>query len=104
MRSRWRTGGGALCHLRTGYCWRTLLAVIWTALVAQEGASNANGEAHAGAAAVVVQTWPLGDLIGVRQQYRTLKQDTYDHLQIPPQTGRFLFLLAISPITISTTR
>ena len=26
------------------YCWRTLLAVIWTALVAQEGASNANGE------------------------------------------------------------
>ena len=27
-----------------GYCWRTLLAVIWTALVAQEGASNANGE------------------------------------------------------------
>ena len=52
-----------------GYCWRTLLAVIWTALVAQEGASNANGEAHAGAAAVVVQTWPLGDSIGVRQQY-----------------------------------
>ena len=30
--------------LRVRYCWRTLLAVIWTALVAQEGASNANGE------------------------------------------------------------
>ena len=35
---------GVPSRLRTGYCWRTLLAVIWTALVAQEGASNANGE------------------------------------------------------------
>ena len=32
-----------------GYCWRTLLTVISPALVAQEEASNANGEAHVGA-------------------------------------------------------
>ena len=29
--------------------------------------------------AAVVQTWPLGDSIGVRQQYLTVKQDTPDH-------------------------
>ena len=33
-----------MARLTVGYCWRTLLTVIWTALVAQEGASNANGE------------------------------------------------------------
>ena len=32
-----------------GYCWQILHTVIWPDLVAQEGASNANGEAHVGA-------------------------------------------------------
>ena len=35
--------------------------------------------------AAVLQTWPLGDSIGVRQQYPALKQDTSDHLQTPPE-------------------
>ena len=54
--------------------------------------------------AAVLQTWPLGDSIGVRQQYPTLKQDTSDHLETPPQTGRFLFHLTVSPFTILPTR
>ena len=36
-------------RLRVGYCWRTLRPVICLPPVAQEGASNANGEAHVGA-------------------------------------------------------
>ena len=39
-------------------------AVIWTALVAQEGASNAMVRAHAGAAAVVVQLGHLAIQLG----------------------------------------
>ena len=54
--------------------------------------------------AAVLQTWPLGDSIGVRQQHPTLKQDTSDDPQIPPQTGRFMFYLIVSPFIVSGTR
>ena len=33
--------------------------------------------------AAVLQTWPLGDSIGVRQQYPTVKQDTLLWINAP---------------------
>ena len=45
----------------SGYCWQTLRAAIWPDLVAQEGASNANGEAHVGARgrSPNLASWPI---------------------------------------------
>ena len=51
------------------YCWRTLPAVIWTALVAQEGASNANGEGPCRGSRPSCKLGHLADSLGVRQQY-----------------------------------
>ena len=62
-------GGLPRCaRQRVGYCWQTLLTVICPPLSHRREPAMPMVRAMSGLAAVL-QTWPLGDSIGVRQQY-----------------------------------
>ena len=63
--------------LRVGYCWRTLPAVIWTALVAQEGASNANGEGPCRGSRPFCKLGHLAIQLGFANSIRSLDETAF---------------------------
>ena len=60
------------------YCWRTLPAVIWTALVAQEGASNANGEGPCRGSRPFCKLGHLAIQLGFANSIRSLNDTAFN--------------------------